>query len=146
MGAEPLRILVICTGNSCRSIFAEALLRELGGPRVQVESAGARPEGRVNPLTEHVLDEAGIDHTWARSKSVDEFLDTRFDHVITVCDDAAETCPTFPGPAARTHWSIKDPARALGTVEERLPVYRATFEDLRARIATFLEGVEPAKD
>lgn len=139
MTTEPLRLLVICTGNSCRSIIAEALFRELGGSRVVVESAGAKPEGRVNPLTERVLDEAGIDHSWARSKSVEEFLGEPFDHVITVCDDAAETCPTFPGAAARTHWSIRDPARAPGSVAERLPVYRATFEDLRARITGFLE-------
>lgn len=138
--AEPLRILVLCTGNSCRSILAEALLRELGGDRVAVESAGARPEGVVNPLTLRVLDELGIDHGWARSKSMTEFLGTSFDHVITVCDDAAEVCPTFPGPAIRTHWSIPDPARATGSEDERLVVYRATEADLRARIAAFLDN------
>ena len=138
--AEPLRILVLCTGNSCRSILAEALFRELGDERVAVESAGARPEGVVNPLTLRVLDELGIDHGWARSKSMTEFLGTAFDHVITVCDDAAEACPTFPGPAIRTHWSIPDPARARGTEDERLDVYRATEADLRARIAAFLDN------
>ncbi len=138
----PLRILVVCTGNTCRSIMAEALFRELGGDSVAVESAGAQPEGVVNPLTERVLDDAGIDRTWARSKSVSEFLDQPFDHVITVCDDAAETCPTFPGPAARTHWSIPDPARSTGRVEERLPVYEATLADLRGRISAFLASVD----
>ncbi len=137
-----LRILVVCTGNSCRSIMAEALFRELGGDAVEVESAGARPEGVVNPLTERVLDDAGIDRTWARSKSVSEFVGQPFDHVITVCDDAAETCPTFPGPAARTHWSIPDPARSTGSVEERLPVYQATLADLRGRISAFLASVD----
>lgn len=141
MTPDPLRILVVCTGNSCRSIIAEALFRELGGSRVEVASAGAKPEGTINPLTERVLDEAGIDHSWARSKSVNELLGQSFDHVITVCDDAAETCPIFPGPAARTHWSIRDPARAPGTVEERLPVYRATYDDLRGRIERFLGTV-----
>jgi arsenate reductase len=133
---------VLCTGNSCRSIMAEALFRELGGGRVDVESAGSQPAGAVNPLTERVLDEAGIDHGWARSKSMNEFLDREFDHVLTVCDDAAEACPVFPGPAHRTHWSIADPAEAAGTEEERLAVYRATLADLRGRIAAFLATLD----
>jgi arsenate reductase (thioredoxin) len=136
--APPIRILVLCTGNSCRSIMAEALFRELGGERVAVESAGSRPEGAVNPRTIRVLDEAGIDHAGARSKSMTEFVDREFDHVLTVCDDAAEACPVFPGPAIRTHWSIPDPARAAGTDDEVLAVYRATLADLRQRIAAFL--------
>jgi arsenate reductase len=139
---KPARILVLCTGNSCRSIMAEALFRELGGDRVAVESAGSQPAGQVNPLTERVLDEAGIDHGWARSKSMTEFLDREFDHVLTVCDDAAEACPVFPGPARRTHWSIPDPAKASGTDEERLPIYRATLADLRGRIAAFLATLD----
>jgi len=139
--SDPARILVVCTGNSCRSILAEALFRDLGGARVAVQSAGIAPSV-VNPLTERVLDEARIEHGWARSKSVDEFRGQSFDHVITVCDDANEVCPTFPGPARRTHWSIPDPARSTGTVEERLPVYRATLADLRERIAGFLDTLE----
>jgi arsenate reductase (thioredoxin) len=138
----PRRILVLCTGNSCRSIMAEALFREVGGERIEVESAGSRPAGAVNPLTERVLDEAGIDHGWARSKSMNEFLDREFDHVLTVCDDAAEACPVFPGPARRTHWSIPDPVLAVGTEEERLAVYRATLADLRGRIAAFLATLD----
>jgi arsenate reductase len=139
---ERARVLVLCTGNSCRSIMAEALFRELGGERVAVESAGSQPAGFVNPLTERVLDEAGIDHGWARSKSMTEFLDGEFDHVITVCDDAAEACPTFPGPAVRTHWSIPDPAKATGSEAERLDVYRATLADLRGRIEGFLATLD----
>jgi arsenate reductase len=142
VAAEPARILVLCTGNSCRSIMAEALFRELAGERVAVVSAGSVPAGAVNPLTERVLDEAGIDHGWARSKSMTEFLEREFDHVITVCDDAAEACPIFPGPAVRTHWSIPDPAKAPGTIDERLPVYRATLDDLRRRIAGFLATLD----
>ena len=140
--APPVRILVLCTGNSCRSIIAEALFRELGGDRIDVASAGSVPAGAVNPLTERVLDEAGIGHSWARSKSMTLFLDREFDHVITVCDDAAEACPVFPGPALRTHWSISDPALSVGTVEDRLPVYRATLADLRGRITAFLATLE----
>ncbi|HET7703458.1 MAG TPA: arsenate reductase ArsC [Candidatus Limnocylindrales bacterium] len=136
--AAPLRILVLCTGNSCRSILAEALFRELGGERISVRSAGSVPAGAVNPRTIQVLDEAGLAHDWARSKSMTEFLDQEFDHVVTVCDDAAEACPTFPGPARRTHWSIPDPALATGRDDEVLRVYRATLADLRERITRFL--------
>jgi arsenate reductase len=142
VSSPPVRILVLCTGNSCRSIMAEALFRELGGDRVAVVSAGSVPAGAVNPMTERVLDEAGIDHRGARSKSMTEFLDRQFDHVLTVCDDAAEACPVFPGPAVRTHWSIPDPARAAGTPDEVLAVYRATLEDLRGRITSFLATLD----
>lgn len=138
IAAPPIRILVLCTGNSCRSIMAEALFHQLAGDRVAVESAGSAPAGYVNPRTIQVLDEAGIEHGWARSKSMRDFLDHEFDHVLTVCDDAAEACPVFPGPAIRTHWSIPDPARATGTDDEVLRVYRATLADLRGRIEAFL--------
>ena len=136
-----IRVLVVCTGNSARSILAEALLRHLGGGRVQADSAGIAP-GVVNPLTERVLDEAGIDHSWARSKSVSEFVGKEFDHVITVCDDAREVCPNFPGPAKRTHWSIPDPALATGSDEDRLPAFRATLADLRGRLDGFLATID----
>ena len=138
----PTRILVLCSGNSCRSILAEALFHELGGERVSVVSAGSVPAGVVNPRTIAVLDEAGIDHGWARSKPMTEFLDREFDHVLTVCDDAAEACPVFAGPAIRTHWSIPDPAAASGTDEEQLTVYRATLADLRERITAFLATLD----
>ncbi len=140
--AGPVRILVLCTGNSCRSILAEALFRELGGSRVAVDSAGSTPAGTVNPRTEQILDEVGIDHAWARSKPMTDFLDRPFDHVITVCDDAAEVCPVFPGPARRTHWSIPDPAKATGPDEEQLAVYRATYAGLRQRIGDFLATLQ----
>jgi arsenate reductase len=140
--SEPSRILVLCTGNSCRSILAEAIFRDLGGDRVIVDSAGARPEGTVNPRTIRILDEVGIGHDWARSKPMTEFLDRELDHVITVCDDAAEVCPVFPGPAVRTHWSIPDPARARGPDDEVMAVYRATYADLRERIGGFLATLD----
>ena len=142
IAAPPIRILVLCTGNSCRSIMAEALFRELGGDRVAVESAGSRPAWAVNPRTIAVLDEAGIEHGWARSKSMTEFLDREFDHVLTVCDDAAEACPIFPGPAVRTHWSIPDPAGATGSDEDQLAIYRSTLADLRGRITGFLATLD----
>jgi arsenate reductase len=142
VAAPAVRILVLCTGNSCRSIMAEALFRQLGGEKLAVESAGSVPAGAVNPRTIQVLDEAGIEHGWARSKSMTVFLDREFDHVLTVCDDAAEACPIFPGPAVRTHWSIPDPARATGTDDEVLAVYRATLADLRGRIVAFLATID----
>ena len=142
VAAEPVRILVLCTGNSCRSILAEALFHELAGELVAVSSAGSRPAGAVNPHTIRVLDEQGIGHDWARSKPMTEFLDREFDHVITVCDDAAEVCPIFPGPARRTHWSIPDPALAIGSEEQQMAAYRATFDDLGQRIATFLDTLD----
>src|SRR4051812_6019450 len=107
--------------------MAEALFRDLGGGRVAVESAGSRPQGTVDPRTIAILDEARIEHACARSKSMAEFGDREFDHVLTVCDDAAEACPIFPGPAVRTHWSIPDPAGATGSGDEQLAVYRATL-------------------
>ena len=140
--ATPVRILVLCTGNSSRSILAEALFRELGGDGVTVESAGSHPAGRVDPRTLRVLDEAGIAHEWASSKPMTGFLSRSFDHVITVCDDAAEECPVFPGPSVRTHWSIPDPAGASGTEEQQLAGYRATLADLRARITAFLATLD----
>jgi protein-tyrosine-phosphatase len=139
---RPTRVLVLCTGNSCRSIMAEALFRELGKARVEVVSAGSQPQGAVNPRTEQVLDETGIQHDWARSKPMTDFLDREFDHVITVCDDAAEVCPIFPGPAVRTHWSIPDPARASGPEQQQLAVYRSTLDDLRERISGFLAALD----
>jgi arsenate reductase len=142
VAAEPVRILVLCTGNSCRSILAEALFHELAGELVAVQSAGSRPAGVVNPFTIRVLDEQGIGHDWARSKPMTEFLDREFDHVITVCDDAAEACPIFPGPAVRTHWSIPDPALAIGSDEQQLSAYRETFDDLGQRIAAFLDTLD----
>jgi len=142
VAAPPVRVLVLCTGNSCRSIFAEALFRELAGDRVAVQSAGSVPAGRVNPRAARVLDEESIDHAWARSKSMTDFLAAPFDHVITVCDDAAEACPVFPGPAVRTHWSIPDPALATGTDEEQMAVYRRAFADLRERITGFLATLD----
>jgi protein-tyrosine-phosphatase len=142
VASPPARILVLCTGNSCRSILAEALFRERGGDRVVVDSAGSRPAGVVNPHTIRVLDEHEIGHDWARSKPMTDFLGREFDHVITVCDDAAEACPIFPGPARRTHWSIPDPALATGSEDEQMAVYRATFDDLAERIGAFLGTLE----
>jgi arsenate reductase len=134
--AAPIRVLFVCTGNSARSIMAEALLRKHGGDRFEVSSAGTEPRG-VNPLTLRVLDEAGIDASWARSKSVDEFLGTPFDYVITVCDQARQSCPVFPGVHESLHWGYEDPAEATGSEEERLAVFRRVFTQLGERVRLF---------
>jgi len=134
---RPIRVLVVCTGNSARSVMAEALLRHHGGSAFEVYSAGTEPKG-INPLTERVLDEAGLDHSWARSKSVNEFLGQHFDYVITVCDQARQSCPVFPGVHETVHWGFEDPAEAEGTEEERLAVFRRVFIGLGERIRTFI--------
>ena len=134
--SAPIRVLFVCTGNSARSIMAEALLRQHGGDRFEVYSAGTEPRG-INPLTQRVLSDAGLDVSWARSKSVDEFLGQSFDYVVTVCDQARQTCPVFPGVHESLHWGYEDPAEAEGTQEERLAVFRKVFIQISERIRQF---------
>jgi arsenate reductase len=134
---NPIRVLVVCTGNSARSVLAEALFRSKGGEAFEVYSAGTEPKG-INPLTLRVLAEAGIDASWARSKSVTEFLGQHFDYVITVCDQARDVCPVFPGVHESLHWGYEDPAAAEGTEEERLAVFRKVFIQMGERINTFI--------
>jgi protein-tyrosine-phosphatase len=138
---RPVRVLVVCTGNSARSILGEAVFRHLGGGRVEAHSAGTHPS-RVNPLAIRVLEEAGIPTDGLRSKSVTEYLGQRFDYVITVCDDARDACPVFPGVHETMHWSYPDPARAEGSEEERLAAFRAVLTGLGSRIHQFLPLAE----
>ncbi len=133
----PIRVLFVCTGNSARSIMAEALLREHGGGEFEAFSAGTDPKG-INPLTVRVLREAGIDPGTAHSKSVTEFLGDSFDYVVTVCDEARQVCPVFPGAQQSLHWGYEDPAAAEGSEEERLRVFRAVFSQLSSRIGQFV--------
>lgn len=142
---EPIRVLFVCTGNSARSVMAEALLRHHGGGRFEVSSAGTEPRG-VNPLTLRVLAEAGIDASFARSKSVTEFLGQSFDYVVTVCDQARQACPVFPGADRSLHWGYEDPAAAEGTDEERLAVFRRVLIQLSERVLQFatVMGRQPA--
>ena len=148
---EPVRVLFVCTGNSARSQMAEAILGRLGGPSFDVRSAGTH-QGAVNPLTIRALSEVGIDWSNARAKSVAEFLDEPFDYVITVCDQAREACPVFPGGRVRLHWGFEDPAAAPaapGTDDERLAVFRRVRDEISAQIAPFAERagrVEPHED
>jgi arsenate reductase (thioredoxin) len=117
--------------------MAEALLRKHGGADFEVFSAGTEPKG-INPLTERVLDEAGLDHSWARSKSVTEYLGQTFDYVITVCDQARQNCPVFPGVHETLHWGYEDPAAVEGTEEQRLAAFRSTLTMMAGRIQSFI--------
>jgi arsenate reductase len=131
-----LKILFLCTGNSCRSQMAEGWARRLKGDVVEAYSAGIRTHG-LNPLAVKVMAEAGVDISGHRSKDVEELLDVRFDHVVTVCDDAHETCPFFPGSAKVTHVGFDDPprlAKNAGTDEEALIHYRRVRDEIRAFI------------
>jgi arsenate reductase len=132
------RVLILCTGNSARSQMAEALWRQHTGDRWDVFSAGLEPKG-VNPLAIRVMDEVGINIRRQRSKSVEEFAGQAFDLVITVCDDAAERCPSFPAAKRRLHWPFEDPPRATGSPEDRLRVWRQVRDEIDARIRAWLD-------
>ena len=136
MESRRYKFLFLCTGNSARSIIGEYLLRRLGGRDFEVFSAGAFPTGKVNPLAVQVLQDVyDIDASEARSKSWEEFKDVEFDFVVTVCDNARESCPVWPGQPIVAHWSSPDPAAVEGTDAER---YRA-FKDVAFQINHRLE-------
>jgi arsenate reductase len=130
------RVLILCTGNSARSQMAEGLLRHLAGDRFEVASAGVSPT-HVRPEAITAMREIGIDISDHHSKSVDEFADQGFDYVITVCDNANEQCPVFPGKTERIHWSFEDPAAAEGEENARLDVYRRVRDEILQRLRVF---------
>jgi arsenate reductase (thioredoxin) len=130
------RVLILCTGNSARSQMAEGLLRHDAGERFEVESAGTRP-GHVRPEAIAAMREIGIDISGHRSKSVDEFKDQSFDLVLTVCDNARETCPVYPGHGQRLHRSFDDPAAVRGSEEDRLAAFRRVRDEIRDYLRTF---------
>lgn len=138
MAEKPLRVLFVCTGNSARSQIAEAVLGRLGGSDFEVHSAGTEPKG-VNRFTVQTLAGAGIDWTEARSKSVDQFAGQSFDYVITVCDRARQTCPTFPGTQNTLHWGLDDPADVEGSDAERLGAFQRTYMEVNQRVRPFVE-------
>jgi len=125
---EKERVLVLCTGNSARSQMAEGWLRARAGDRLEVFSAGSNPSGHVLPGAIQALAEIGIDISDARSKSMEEFISQPFDHVITVCDNAAENCPVFPGPGKRHHRNFTDPAQYVG--KEQMAVLRRVRDEM----------------
>jgi arsenate reductase (thioredoxin) len=131
--AERSRVLFLCTHNSARSQMAEGLLRHLAGDRFEAYSAGTEAT-HVRPLAVRAMDEIGIDISGQESKTLNWYLGEPFDYVITVCDEANEACPFFPGAKNRLHWSFEDPAQATGSEEERLGVFRTARDKIRERI------------
>ena len=127
------RVLFLCVHNSARSQMAEGLLRARGGDRFEAFSAGAEAT-EVRPLAIRAMAELGIDIAGHRSKTTDEYAGQEFDEVITVCDDAKEACPYFPGARRRRNWSFEDPSAATGSEEERLEVFRRVRDEIAARI------------
>lgn len=128
------RVLILCTGNSCRSQMAEGLVNHDLGDRWEARSAGTRPAAAVHPLAVRAMAEIGIDITRGRPEHVEACLDQPWDLVVTVCDSAKEICPLFPRPVEQLHVSFPDPAEAVGSDEERMAVFRAVRDDIRARL------------
>ncbi|MDD2767794.1 MAG: arsenate reductase ArsC [Methylococcus sp.] len=132
-------VLVLCTGNSCRSILGEVLLNQLGGDRLRARSAGSHPTGKVNPHALAALRRHGLPTEGLSSKSWEALGDQAFDILITVCDDAAsEACPAYLGQAVRGHWGLPDPAKATGTPAEIDAVFDSAFEVLETRVRALL--------
>ncbi|MCB2231751.1 arsenate reductase ArsC [bacterium] len=136
---EKLRILILCTGNSCRSQMAEGLFRYFGEGSVDSFSAGLDPKG-VNPRAVTVMNELGIDISSHTSDHLEKYLKDSFDFVITVCDNANEKCPVFPGAGKRLHWPFDDPADATGTDEEILAEFRRVRDEIAAKVRAWLES------
>ena len=132
-GGERARVLFLCTHNSARSQMAEGLLRHLAGDRFESHSAGTEAT-RVRPLAIRAMEEIGVDISGQESKTLERYQQEPFDYVITVCDDANEACPFFPGAQSRLHWSFEDPSKAEGTEEERLEVFRLVRDRINERI------------
>lgn len=134
------RVLILCTANSARSQMAEGLLRHLAGDTLEVFSAGAKPSV-VNPFAIQAMQQRGIDISQHRSKHLNEFLNTEFDFVVTVCDAAAETCPVFPGKAQRIHWSFPDPAAVEGSDEEKLASFIQVRDSLEKTLGDWAKSL-----
>lgn len=130
------KVLILCTGNSARSQMAEGLLRHIAGDRFEVESAGTFASF-VRPQAIAAMADIGIDISGHQSKCLDEFLNTEFDHIITVCDNANESCPIFPGNAKRIHWSFDDPAEAVGEEFEVAAVFRRVRDEIKEKLERF---------
>ncbi len=145
MKTQPL-VLVLCTGNSCRSHLAEGFLRAAAKGRFRVASAGSKPAGYVHPLAIKAMAEIGIDISKHTSKHMNEFLNEPVETVITVCGNADQACPVFPGQLNRHHWPFVDPAHATGTEEEQLNVFRQVRDEIRRVFEAYAAGrIDEAK-
>ena len=133
-------VLILCTGNSCRSHLAEGLLRSLAGDLFDVHSAGSKPAGYVHPLAVRAMAEIGIDISAHHSKHMNEFLQRPIETVITVCGNADQACPVYPGQVNRHHWPFDDPAHATGTEEEKLTVFRRVRDEIRRTLELYVAG------
>lgn len=137
------RVLILCTGNSCRSQMAEGILRHYGNTHLDVESAGSEPS-KVNEIAIQVMKEIGIDISNHRSKSLNEFLDQQFDYVITVCDKANSSCPVFPGAAKRLHWPFPDPPHGKNVNEQVLRQFRQVRDRIHDKFQKFAAEITNA--
>ncbi len=133
-------VLILCTGNSCRSHLAEGVLRAAAGEWLDVQSAGSKPAGYVHPLAIRVMKEIGIDISGHRSKHLSEFLQRPIETVITVCSNADRACPAFPGQLNRYHWGFNDPAKAEGSEEEKLAVFRRVRNEMKRVFEAYAAG------
>jgi arsenate reductase (thioredoxin) len=138
-------VLILCTGNSCRSHMAEGILRAAAGDLLDVQSAGSKPAGYVHPLAIKALAEIGIDISAHHSKHMDEFLAQDVETVITVCGNADQACPMFPGQLNRHHWGFDDPAHATGTEDEQMAVFRRVRDEIRKVFEAYAAGRRDAK-
>ena len=133
-------VLILCTGNSCRSHLAEGILKRAAGDFLNVQSAGSKPAGYVHPMAIEVMKEIGIDISGHRSKHLSEFLNEKIETVITVCGVADQACPIFPGQMNRYHWAFVDPAHATGTEVEKLVVFRRVRDEIRRVFEAYAAG------
>ena len=134
------KILILCTGNSCRSHMAEGLLREIGGDLFDVYSAGAKPAGYVHPMAIQVMKEIGVDVSGHSSKHLDQFLDAGINTVITVCGNADQNCPVFPGKVHRYHWGFEDPPKAVRADESELDAFRRIRDEIAKVFGAYVDG------
>ncbi len=142
MSVEKRRVLFVCTHNSARSQMAEGWLRRLAGDRFESHSAGTEVTA-VRPLAVRAMAEVGVDISGAESKTLERYIGQPWDYVVTVCDQAAESCPIFPGGGRRLHWSLPDPSKAEGSEEERLDVYRQVRDRVRAEVEALVRDGTP---
>ena len=143
---EKTNVLILCTGNSCRSHMAEGILRAAAGDLLEVHSAGAIPSGYVHPKAIAVLAEMGIDISHHTSKHMNDFLDRDLDTVITVCANAKRTCPAFPGQVNRYHWGFDDPAKVEGSEEEVMEAFRLIRDQIRGVFEAYAAGLRESRD
>lgn len=138
------KALILCTGNSCRSHMAEGILRHAAGDLMEVFSAGSKPAGHVHPMAVEVLNEIGIDISRHESKHLGQFLDAGIDIVITVCDNANDACPVFPGHVKRHHWGFEDPPKTARTGESEIDAFRRVRDGIRAVFEAYADGFRDA--